>query len=565
MTGGADLVLFGGAVWTGVAGHVAEAVAVVDGRIVAVGRDEDVRDAVGPAAEAVNLRGRAVVPGFQDAHCHPVSGGLQARRCDLGDARTVEECQAAVAAFVERSPGAGWITGGGWSMETFPGGTPAAELLDGVSGGRPAFLVNRDGHGAWVNRRALEMAGIDSSTPDPAHGRIERDERGLPQGTLQEGAMDLVGRLVPPPSADELAAALTSAQAHLLRLGVTGWQDAAVDADVESAYARLATQGAVRSRTRLALWWDRDRGLDQISELVARRERLAALGLDAGSVKIMLDGVIENHTAAMLEPYRAPTGHAPGGCRHELGSGRLFVEPEVVTEAVARLSAEGFQVHFHAIGDRAVRLALDAVEAANSDDAGQERASRKGPAGRLRHHVAHIQVVHPDDVRRFQRLGVVANAQPFWACVEPQMTELTLPFLGEPRSGWQYPFASLAATGARLAGGSDWPVSTADPLEEIAVAVARVLPESARAGAPAEEPFIPHERLALEAAFEAFTSGSAYVNHLEAETGTVEPGKLADLVVLAADPFGLPADRLPEARVCCTIVGGEVAYESGEV
>jgi predicted amidohydrolase YtcJ len=254
----------------------------------------------------------------------------------------------------------------------------------------------------------------------------------------------------------------------------------------------------------------------------------------------------------MLEPYCAPSGPSPGGCRHELGSGRLFVDPDVVAQAVAVLAAEGFQVHFHAIGDRAVRLALDAVEGA-------------APATDLRHHVAHIQVVHPDDVARFHRLGVVANAQPFWACVEPQMTELTLPFLGPERSAWQYPFASLAGAGARLAGGSDWPVSTANPMEEIAVAVARVLPESARAGAEAEPPFHPAERLAVTSAFSAFTAGSAFVNHLDEKTGTVEPGKLADLVVLTADPFRLPADRLPESRVCCTIVGGEVAFESGDV
>ena len=556
MTDGAELVLFGGTVWTGVDGDAAEAVAVREGRIVAVGTDREVREAVGPAAQSVNLRGRAVLPGFQDAHCHPVSGGLYGRTCDLGDARTVEACQAAVADFLERNPDAPWVTGGGWSMETFPGGTPAAPQLDGVTAGRPAFLVNRDGHGAWVNSRALELAGIDASTPDPPHGRIERDEAGRPQGTLHEGAMDLVSRLLPPTSPEDLAAALLDAQTHLLRLGVTGWQDAAVDAETEAAYVLVARRGALCARTRLALWWDRERGLDQVPELLERRARLASLGLDAGSVKMMLDGVVENHTAAMLEPYCTPPGAAHGGCRHELGSGRLFVEPEVATEAAATLAAEGFQLHFHAIGDRAVRLALDAAEAAGEG---------AGGAADLRHHVAHIQVVHPDDVPRFRRLGVVANAQPFWACAEPQMTELTLPFLGPDRSAWQYPFASLSGTGARLAGGSDWPVSTADPLEEIAVAVERVLPASARDGAPAAPPFLPGERLALAGALRAFTAGSAYVNHLDDEAGTIEPGKLADLVVLAADPFGLPADQLPEARVCCTIVGGEVAFESGEV
>ncbi len=558
MTAGADLVLFGGPVWTGVPGAgAADAVAVRSGRIVAVGRTKQVREAVGPAAQAMDLKGKAVLPGFQDAHCHPVGGGRQGRTCDLGAARSVQACQEVVSRFAREHPDTPWIIGGGWSMETFAGGTPSSDLLDGVSGGRPAFLVNRDGHGAWVNARALEMAGIDAATPDPPHGRIERDAQGRPQGTLHEGAMDLVARMVPAPAPEELAAALADAQAHLLGLGVTGWQDAAVDAEVQAAYEVLARRGELRARTRLALWWDRERGLEQIPELVDRREQLAELGLCAGSVKMMLDGVVENHTAAMLEPYCAPAGPSgapPGGCRHELGSGRLFIDPEVAVRAVALLAAEGFQVHFHAIGDRAVRLALDAVEGAGGRGA--------SPGGDLRHHVAHIQVVHPEDVRRFAALGVVANAQPFWACVEPQMTELTVPFLGSERSAWQYPFASLAGTGARLAAGSDWPVSTADPLEEIAVAVARVLPESAREGAAAEAPFLPDERLALDAALRAFTAGSAFVNHLDGATGSVEVGKQADLVVLEHDPFAVPVDRLPEARVCCTIVGGSVEFES---
>jgi predicted amidohydrolase YtcJ len=284
----------------------------------------------------------------------------------------------------------------------------------------------------------------------------------------------------------------------------------------------------------------------------------------------MLDGVMENFTAALLEPYADP--HEQGGCRHELGSGRLFVEPEVVEAAVAMLAAEGFQVHFHAIGDRAVRLALDAVEHADAGapvgaGAHDGEAPGGGPAGAgadLRHHVAHIQLVHPDDVPRFGRLGVVANAQPFWACNEPQMTELTIPFLGPARSEWQYPFGGLVQSGAVLAGGSDWPVSTADPLEEIAVAVARMLPDAAREDR-AETPFLPDQRLALSSALGAFTAGSAYVNHLDRDTGTVEPGKLADLAVLDGDPFALDPDHLPEARVCCTLVGGQVAFEPGAV
>ena len=554
MGDGADLVLTGGAVWTGRPDRpFAEAVAVRGGRVVSVGSAREVRDAVGHAGEAVELGGRAVLPGFQDAHCHPTSGGLQMRRCDLGEALTMAQCHDAVREYLRRDPGAPWVLGSGWSMETFPGGTPDAASLDLVCGDRPAFLVNRDGHSAWVNGRALALAGIDASSPDPAHGRIERLASGEPQGTLHDGAMDLVGRLVPVTGSEELEAALADAQRHLLSLGVTGWQDAMVGDDVQRAYESLASSGQLRARVRLALWWDRERGVEQVRELVARRASAARMGIDASSVKIMLDGVVETRTAALLDPYLVPGGG--GGCGHEHGTGKLFLEPELAEEAVRLVAAEGFQVHFHAIGDRAVRVALDAVAAAG------ERAD----ARRLRHHVAHVQVVHPDDVPRFHRLGVAVNAQPFWACVEPQMTELTIPVLGQERSSWQYRFATLADSGAVLAGGSDWPVSTANPLEEIAVAVSRALPESARHGAAPEEPFLPSERIALATAIGAFTAGSAYVNHRESDSGTIEPGKLADLVVLEHDPFETGADRLPEARVRLTMLAGAVAHEDGSL
>lgn len=336
--------LTGGVVWTGRADRpFAEAVAIRDGRVAAVGSAAEVRAAPGGAREVVELAGKAVLPGFQDAHCHPTSGGMQMRRCDMGEARTLGDCQAAVRDFLERHPRAKWVTGKGWSMETFPGGTPDTSGLDAVCGGRPAFVVNRDGHSAWVSSRALELAGIDASTLDPAHGRIERDELGRPLGTLHEGAMDLVSCLVPP--------------------------------------------------------------------------------------------------------------------------------------------------------------------------VGQQ--------------------------------------------------ELTIPFIGETRASWQYPFASLADGGAVLAGGSDWPVSTANPLEEIAVAVARALPVSARHELPAEPAFLPPERLGLVGALGAFTAGSAYVNHLERETGTIEEGKLADLVALAEDPFSLDTEDLPEARVLLTMVAGEVVFDAG--
>jgi predicted amidohydrolase YtcJ len=285
--------------------------------------------------------------------------------------------------------------------------------------------------------------------------------------------------------------------------------------------------------------------LEQVDELAERRGRLWQSHLDAGSVKIMMDGVVETFTAALLSPYLPLPGGPPPDQR-----GHLFLDPEVAAAATSALQRLGFQVHFHAIGDRAVRVSLDAVEAAGED-------GRRD----LRHHFAHLQLVDPADQHRFHHLSVVANMQPFWACHEPQMDDLTIPFLGPERTEHQYPFRSLADLGALLAGGSDWPVSTANPLEEIAVAVTRrALPgTSGKPSAP--PPFLPEQSLPLAMAISAFTSGSAYVNHLEAVSGTLEAGKAADLVVLAADPFALPPELLPQAEVQITMVGGRVVFD----
>lgn len=553
LDGQRDLLISGARIWSGWAQQPRpQALGTKDGKVAALGTVEEVAARLGTGFERLHLPGRAVLPAFHDAHCHPLHGGLQRRRCDLEGQRTPADCQAAVHDYARAHPDREWIVGGGWSMETFANGTPSHELLDQVTANRPAFLTNRDGHSAWVNQKALARAGIAATTPDPPHGRIERDPDGAPQGTLHEAAMGLVGGLIPAPREEELVTALLEAQRHLHSLGLVGWQDASVDTRAERAYGLAHARGELTARVRLALWWERDRGLEQIPELEERRARLADEGLDAGSVKVMLDGVMETYTAALLEPYLDPLGGGPAAG----GAGHLFLDAELAREAVTALDRLGFQVHFHAIGDRAVRVALDSVAAARS-------ARGEGASHGPRHQIAHLQLIDPDDIGRFRELGVTANIQPFWACHEPQMDELTLPYLGELRGRRQYPFRSLLQRGARLAGGSDWPVSTADPLQEMAVAVSRVAPDAARHGEPALPPFLPEERIGLEAALTAFTRGSAYVSHLERRAGDLGPGKWADLVVLAQDPFQVDPDRLPEARVELTMVGGRVVYQQG--
>lgn len=533
-----NILFRGGRVFTAHGGF-AEAVLVRDGVIAAVGPERELA-AQAPRHETVDLDGGLLTPGFTDAHMHPVQAGLERARCDLSAVYGLEEYLAAVRAYADAHPERTWIDGGGWDMSAFPGGLPRREQLDFLD--RPAYLIQRDHHAAWVNTRALELAGVTKDTPDPADGRIERDPDGTPTGVLHEGAMDLVGLRAPRPTAADLDAALMDAQAHLFSLGITGWQDAIVGSyagsdDQLPTYLSAARSGRLKARVVGALWWDRTRGLDQLESLIDRRA--SAEGLDrfaATSVKIMQDGITENFTAATLEPYC--------GCG---GTGLSYVDPAKLKEYVAELDRHGFQVHVHAIGERAVREALDGF-------AGTDPANR--------HHIAHLQIIEPSDLPRFAELGVTANLQPLWATHHLQMDELTLPFLGEPRSSWQYPFADLLRHGTRFCAGSDWPVSNADPLQGMHVAVNRTEPgSSVHAGYPtAQTPFLPEQRIDLATVMTAYTAGSAWINRSPA--GVIEPGRPADLVVLDRDPFTLPEKEIWTTRVRMTFVDGEAVHET---
>ena len=552
-SGNADLAFVNGAVYTvDAARSWARAVAVRGGRIVGVGTDDGIRALVGPATEVVDLSGRMLVPGFQDAHVHPVGGGLDMLQCDLHDLSTEEEYLLAIKTYAEEHPERDWILGGGWSMDVFPGGTPTKELLDALVPDRFVYLPNRDGHSTWVNSRALELAGVTSDTPDPADGRIERTDDGEPSGTLHEGAAELVGRLAPAPTSEEMAEALLMGQEYLHSLGITAWQDAIVDALGEDfgrnyqTYVDAAGRGDLTARVVGALWWDRHRGAEQIEGFVEARERGRVGRFAPTSIKIMQDGVCENFTAAVIDPYLDADGEATGN------RGISFVDPQALKGYVTELDRLGFQVHYHALAERAVREALDAIEAA---------LAANGPSDN-RHHLAHIQVVHPDDIPRFRTLHAVANAQPLWAAHESQMDDLTIPFLGEPRWRWQYPFASLVRAGATLAMGSDWSVSSPDPLEEIHVAVNRRMPPSYPHKVERHDVFIPDERLDLATALAAFTMGSAYVNHLDDTTGSIEVGKFADLTVIDRNLFEHPVEEIADATVEQTFVEGERVFEA---
>ncbi len=541
-----DTVFVGGELFTaGLSRSRRAALALRGGRIAALGDDREILALRGPATDTVDLRGRLLLPGFQDAHVHPVVAGANRLRCDLHACTSADEVLARVASYAAAHPDLAWLVGSGWSMAHFPGGTPTRQLLDGVVGDRPVYLTNRDGHGAWVNTRALDLAGVTSATADPVDGRVEREPGGFPAGTLQEGAAELVARLVPPAGLQEQLAGLRAAQDLLFSLGVTSWQDAAVgpvfgQRDILEVYSAAAATGDLQARVVGALWWDRGRGAEQIPELVQRRGDGARGRFRPTSVKIMLDGVAENFTAAMLEPYL-------DGCGSPTGNAGLdFVDPAGLPEYVATLDAHGFQVHFHALGDRAVRHALDAVEAARAAN---------GPDGG-RHHLAHLQVVHPDDIPRFARIGATATIQPLWAAHEPQMDELTIPFMGERRAAWQYPFGDLVRSGAQLAAGSDWFVSNPDPLAGIHVAVNRRGPD-----APDHvEAFLPGQALDLATALTAYTAGSARVNGQESDSGHLRLGMAADLIVLDRNPFDAASDVIADTRVLRTYVDGRLVF-----
>jgi hypothetical protein len=547
----ADVLFTGGSVFTGEGEPVSGvAVAVSDGRIVAVVPDEEASDLTGPETRVVRLDGALLSPGFQDAHVHPVSGGVELLQCNLSEARSAEEAVATIARYAAGNPDAEWIVGGGWSMDHFPGGAPVRGLLDAVVPDRPIVVSSRDHHSAWANTAAIEAAGIDASTPDPVDGRIEREVDGFPAGTFHEGAANLFDGVRPLPDNDLAYVGLLRAQEELLAVGITGWQDAMIGAmpgmpDNLDAYVRALREGTLRAHVVGSQWWERGQGIEQLEGMIRRREQVEALGashrLSLGTIKFMVDGVAENATAAMLTPYRDACGHDTDN------SGLSFIAPEKLREYVVAADAAGFQPHFHALGDRAVREALEAVEAAREAN---------GPTD-SRPHLAHIQVVAEEDAARFADLGAVANMQPLWATHEDQLDTLTLPFLQEGQEARQYPFGDLERGGARLAGGSDWPVSSADPLAGIHIAVTRVAPGSRHEPLGGEG-----QRLDLATAFAAYTSGSAYVNHRDHDTGYVRPGYLANLIVVSPNPFELEPAEIHTSRVVSTWVEGEPVYSA---
>jgi predicted amidohydrolase YtcJ len=552
----ADRIFTNAAVFQATGADPADTVAVHDGVIVGVGRGVD-RDMLGKHTEIADLGGASLLPGFVDAHAHPVAAGMSALRCDLsGLPHDRGTYLAAIADYAASHPDDAVIAGAGWYGDAFADGFPTRHDIDSVVPDRPVIMTSHDYHGAWVNSRALDLAGISSRTADPVGGRIIREHAGEPSGMLLDRGGDAVNDLIPAVTPEFMRRALLEAQRRLHSVGVTGWQDAAVGAeffglkDNFATYVAADEAGELTGRVVGALWWEAERGVGQIDELCARRKLTGHARFTASMVKVMQDGICENCTAAMLAPYRAVAGH-------DTANGQSFIEPEDLREVTNLLAGKRFGIHMHAVGDRAVRECLDALE----------HAAIQHPEFDGRHQIAHLDVVDPNDIPRFGQLGVIANIQALWARRDKEIVERKLPLLGPERERWHFPFASIQRHGGTLAMGSDWPVTDPNPLWAIHTAVHRT---GTRADPHAigdgvfDTPLQATERITLQSAIHAYTAGSAYANGQDAngqdQTGRIAEGMLADLVVLDQDVFA--ADDIGTVLPVQTIVGGNTVYQA---
>jgi predicted amidohydrolase YtcJ len=504
-------------------GTSAEAVLAIDGRVAAVGRMADLRRVAG-TAEAVDLDGGLMTPGWIDAHVHFMWWAIQMGQVDLRDAATVDDALAATADYARRLPEGAWVQGGRFDKNRW-GRWPTAAELDRVTAGRPAALRSHDGHSRWLNTAALRAAGIDAATAAPAGGAIDRDEHGAPTGILKENANWLADAVVPSPGDDECFAAITRAQVEAHRRGIVGIEDLE-PANAFHAFARRHERGELALRVAMGIPYA---SLDAAIG-IGIRTGLGDAWLRVGHLKIFTDGALGSQTAALEQPYAGSTDR-----------GLLTIDPAVLGPAVARAADAGIAVAIHAIGDRAVRVALDAI------------APTRATQPQLRQRVEHVQLVRTEDIARFGALGIIPSMQPLHATSDRDLVDR---HWGPERAGRAYPWRSLGAGGAVLAFGSDAPVEPIDPLRGIHAAVARRRPGDA-------DRWQPQEALTLDAAIAGYTSGAAFATGREREAGTLAVGMRADATVIDRDLAALPPEEWSEATVRATIVDGVVRHADG--
>ncbi|MSO61388.1 MAG: amidohydrolase [Acidobacteria bacterium] len=536
---GVDLIVINGKVYAGDgAADLAEAVAIRGNKVVRVGSNREIERLRRAQTTIVDAKGGAVVPGFNDAHAHFISGGLALDQVNLLEATTLDEIKDTIRIWSEVHPERTWITGRGWYYQPFAGTLPTRQLLDTLVPDRPAYLVAYDGHTGWANSKALKLAGITRHTKNPPNGVIVKDPRtGEPSGALKEAAMALM-KASPQPTAEDKVAAIRAGLVEAHRVGITSVTNAGGTAADLELYDGLRKRGELTLRVYQALSVNGPINEAELAQLAEVRERFADDPLlKTGAVKLVADGVIESHTAAMLEPY----ANKPGS------SGDPRFTAEQLNQTVSLLDREGWQVMTHALGDAAVRMALDAYEAA-------ARANPVPARGR-RHRIEHIETIDPADVPRFGKLGVIASMEPVHATPSATPGDVWSTNLGAERASHGWLWASIAKAGGRLAFGSDWPVMTLDPLMGLQVAVNRTTVEGLPKGG-----WLPAERLPLRQAIDAYTSDAAWASFDEQRKGVLARDMLADLVVLSADIFAGPTTRITEAQVMVTVVDGKVVY-----
>lgn len=533
----ADRVFLNGAVYTVNADQPwATAVAVRGPRIAYVGGNEGARHYVGQATEVIDLDGRMLMPGFHDSHMHPMAAGTRFLRCGLHGLAWPDEVLEKIAECAEEDQAESWFRGVGLADEVFEGTGPHRSVLDDLVPHRPAFITNESGYLAWLNTAALEAAGIGANTPDPDKGRIERDpETGEPSGVLRDAAAGMIYNLIPPPPAADLRKALALASQLANSFGITSCNAAKVRPAHHDAYVEADRAGEIRLRVQASLSWDPEDGPGQLDTLIGRREEAPGFRYRADAVKLTLDGDFRRRTAALLEPY--------AGSPEDRGE--VAIDATVLRDLVRQVDGADFQVHVHAVGDRAVRNALDAIDHA---------IAANGPRDR-RHHLAHIELIDPDDLPRFARLGITADYQALWAYLSPGM-QIEVEALGPDRAQRLIQIRSMLDTGARVVAGSDWISESMNPLFGIQVAVTRRPPDG---GGPA---WLPDERATLAEMIEAYTINGAWLARQEQETGSIEVGKAADLVVLEENLFEIDPMRIKDVAVLLTLLDGDPVFRS---
>jgi predicted amidohydrolase YtcJ len=536
----ADTIVINGKIYTVNAKQTwAQAVAIRGDKIIAVGDDPEVEKFRRPATKVIDAGGQLILPGFVDCHIHFLEGSISLGQANLEGATNPAHIQRVLREYAEKHPGDDWILGGGWNYAMFgEENLPHKKYLDELFPDRPVFLSGYDGHTSWANSKALALAGIDKDTPNPANGAIVRDPKtGEATGALKESAGGLVGKLVPKPTRAEKLAALRAGIHWANENGLTRVHSAGGDFEEFDLYDELRRHGDLTLRMYIAYFLNPPKlRPGDLAAIEDARKKYTGDWLSAGVVKMMIDGVVESHTAAMLEPYTDDPST----------KGKLFWEPDKYKAAVAELDKRGLQLFTHAIGDYAVRTALDAYENAENVNHTRDRRPR----------IEHIETVTAADIPRFGKLGVIASMQPLHAYPDEDTLRVWAGNNGPDRASRAWVWNSIAKAGGHLAFGSDWNVVTLNPWEGLQMAVTRQTTEGAPAGG-----WLPQERVTLAQAVEAYTLGAAYAGRREKTEGSIEPGKLADLIIVSQNIFEIDPHAIAKTKVVRTIVGGKVVYE----